>query len=177
LSCVSARSAPEDRTVESRYAAACDIAIPLEPPHGRSAEEQFRPVAPAGTMPAAGRMSARIAADGLVLIHLAFVAFVVLGGLLVAWRTYIAWLHLPAAAWGAWIELSGRICPLTPLENHFRGLAGQTGYPGGFVEHYLIPILYPAGLTPQWQGWLGALVVLVNLLVYAGVVLRRRRRR
>lgn len=122
-------------------------------------------------------MSARIAADVLVLIHLAFVAFVVLGGLLVAWRTSIAWLHLPAAAWGTWIELSGRICPLTPLENHFRRLAGQGGYPGGFVEHYLIPILYPAGLTPQSQGWLGALVVLVNLLVYAGVVPLLRRRR
>lgn len=120
-------------------------------------------------------MIARIAADALVLIHLAFVAFVVLGGLLVAWRTRIAWLHLPAAAWGAWIALSGTICPLTPLENHFRRLAGQTGYPGGFIEHYLIPLLYPAGLTPPLQRWLGALVVLVNLAVYAGVLLALRR--
>ncbi|MCL4182144.1 MAG: DUF2784 family protein [Burkholderiaceae bacterium] len=124
-------------------------------------------------------MSARIAADALVLIHLAFVAFVVLGGLLVAWRARIAWLHLPAAAWGAWIEFAGAICPLTPLENHFRRLAGQTGYAGGFVEHYLIPVLYPAGLTLQSQRWLGALVLLVNLAIYVGVavVLHRRGRR
>ena len=124
-------------------------------------------------------MSARIAADALVLIHLAFVAFVVLGGLLVAWRARIAWLHLPAAAWGAWIEFAGAICPLTPLENHFRRLAGQTGYAGGFVEHYLIPVLYPAGLTLQSQRWLGALVLLVNLAIYVGVavLLHRRGRR
>jgi hypothetical protein len=117
-------------------------------------------------------MDARLAADLVVLLHLAFVAFAMLGGILVAWRARIAWLHLPAAAWGAWIEFSGAICPLTPLENHFRRMAGASGYAGGFVERYLIPIVYPPGLTAQAQQWLGALVVVVNLTVYAWVATR-----
>ncbi|MFO1299321.1 MAG: DUF2784 domain-containing protein [Burkholderiaceae bacterium] len=120
-------------------------------------------------------MDARLAADLVVLLHLAFVAFAMLGGILVAWRARIAWLHLPAAAWGAWIEFSGAICPLTPLENHFRRMAGASGYAGGFVERYLIPIVYPPGLTAQAQQWLGALVVVVNLTVYAWVAARRSR--
>lgn len=120
-------------------------------------------------------MDARLAADLVVLLHLAFVAFAMLGGILVAWRARIAWLHLPAAAWGAWIEFSGAICPLTPLENHFRRMAGASGYAGGFVERYLIPIIYPPGLTAQAQQWLGALVVVVNLTVYAWVAARRSR--
>ena len=120
-------------------------------------------------------MGARLAADAVVLLHLAFIAFAMLGGVLVAWRTRIAWLHLPAAAWGAWIEFSGAICPLTPLENHFRRMAGASGYAGGFVERYLIPIVYPAGLTAQAQQSLGALVVAVNLAVYAWVATQWRR--
>lgn len=111
-------------------------------------------------------MGARLAADAVVLLHLAFIAFAMLGGVLVAWRARIAWLHLPAAAWGAWIEFSGAICPLTPLENHLRRMAGASGYAGGFVERYLIPIVYPAGLTAQAQQWLGVLVVAVNLAIY-----------
>lgn len=122
-------------------------------------------------------MGARLAADVLVLVHLAFIVFVVLGGLLVAWRARIAWLHLPAAAWGAWIEASGAICPLTPWENRLRRLAGESGYPGGFVEHYLIPVVYPAGLTPALQAWLALAVVAVNLLVYVAVIALRLRRR
>ncbi|MCO5108548.1 MAG: DUF2784 domain-containing protein [Burkholderiaceae bacterium] len=122
-------------------------------------------------------MGARLAADAVLLAHLAFVAFAVLGGLLVAGRPRIAWLHLPAAAWAAWIEFSGAICPLTPLENDLRRLAGASGYGGGFVEHYLIPIVYPAGLTPQAQRWLGAIVVAINLAIYARVVTRRTVRR
>jgi len=122
-------------------------------------------------------MGARLAADAVLLAHLAFVAFAVLGGLLVARRPRIAWLHLPAAAWAAWIEFSGAICPLTPLENDLRRLAGASGYGGGFVEHYLIPIVYPAGLTPQAQRWLGAIVVAINLAIYARVVTRRTVRR
>ena len=121
-------------------------------------------------------MGARFAADALVLLHLAFIVFVVLGGLLAAWRARIAWLHLPAAAWGAWIEASGAICPLTPWENRLRRLAGESGYPGGFVEHYLIPLIYPAGLTAASQRWLAALVVLVNVAVYAAIVASRWRR-
>lgn len=118
-------------------------------------------------------MGARLAADAVLLVHLAFVAFVMLGGLLVARRPRIAWLHLPAAAWAAWLEFGGAICPLTPLENHFRRLAGASGYAGGFVEHYLIPIVYPAGLTAQAQRWLGVLVVAVNLAIYLRIAARQ----
>lgn len=120
-------------------------------------------------------MHARLAADAVVLLHLAFIAFAMLGGILVAWRARIAWLHVPAAAWAAWIEFSGAICPLTPLENHFRQMAGASGYAGGFVERYLMPIVYPAGLTAQAQQWLGALVVAANLTVYAWIATRWRR--
>jgi hypothetical protein len=114
----------------------------------------------------------RILADAVVLVHLLFVVFVVLGGFLV-WRwSRVAWAHVPAAVWGATIEYAGWICPLTPLENAWRTRAGRAGYRGGFVEHYLIALLYPAGLTPRAQAVLGTLVVAVNLLAY-GVVIRR----
>ena len=119
-------------------------------------------------------MIARLAADAVVLLHLAFVAFVVLGGVLVAWRSRVAWLHLPAAAWAAWAEFSGAICPLTPLENQLRRIAGQSGYAGGFVEQYLLQVVYPPGLTPQIQRWLGAAVVAVNLAIYLWVSMSRR---
>ena len=85
-------------------------------------------------------------------------------------------MHLPAAAWGVYIELSGGLCPLTPLENRLRIAAGEAGYAGGFIEHYLIPLIYPAGLTPAIQLWLGAIVVLVNAAVYAWLVGRWRRK-
>ncbi|RPH63130.1 MAG: DUF2784 domain-containing protein [Burkholderiales bacterium] len=119
-------------------------------------------------------MTARLAADALVLVHLLFIVFAVLGGLLVAWRARVAWLHLPAAAWGAWAEFSGAICPLTPLENHYRRLAGETGYAGSFVERYLVPVVYPDGLTPQVQQWLGALVIAINVAIYFAVLLALR---
>lgn len=121
-------------------------------------------------------MVARHAADALVLLHLAFIAFAMLGGLLVAWQARIAWLHVPAAAWAAAIEFSGAPCPLTPLENRLRRSAGESGYPGGFVEHYLIPLVYPPGLDLPLQRWLGALVVAGNLAVYLWVLARGRRR-
>jgi hypothetical protein len=117
----------------------------------------------------------KLAADGVVVLHLAFVAFVVLGGLLVLrWRR-VAWVHLPVAFYGALIEVVGFVCPLTPLENRLREAAGQAGYEGGFVEHYLLPVLYPAGLTREVQWVLAAFVVLVNVAVY-GVVIRRWRK-
>lgn len=122
-------------------------------------------------------MVARLAADAVLVVHLAFVAFVVLGGFLAWRRPWIAWLHLPAAVWGAYAELTATICPLTPLENALRARSGQAGYQGGFVEHYLMPILYPAGLTPSHQIWIGAFVVILNLLVYAEAARRARRRR
>ena len=115
-------------------------------------------------------------ADLLVLAHLLFVAFVMAGGaLLIRWPRLI-WLHLPAAIWGAYIELAGGICPLTPLENQLRMQAGQDGYSGGFVDHYLLPILYPANLTLPVQQVLGGLVILVNLAIYAWVFWLRHKR-
>lgn len=117
----------------------------------------------------------RLLADLLVVVHLAFVLFVVCGGLLALRWPRVAWLHLPAAAWGAAIELAGWVCPLTPLEVRFRRLGGGAGYEGGFVENYLLPVLYPRGLTREVQIALAVLVVVVNLVVY-GVVLWRRRK-
>jgi hypothetical protein len=114
----------------------------------------------------------RLAADAVALLHGVFVLFVALGGLLV-WRwPRLAWLHLPAAAWGALIEFTGWICPLTPLEYHLRHVIGQAGYAGGFIDHYLLSLLYPTGLTREWQLTLGVGVLVVNGAVY-GVLLRR----
>jgi hypothetical protein len=115
-------------------------------------------------------------ADGLVVIHFAFTAFVIFGGFL-TWRwPWLALAHLPALAWGCWIEVSHAICPLTPLENHWRHLAGQAGYGEGFLAHYLVRVLYPAGLTWHIQRELAALLVAINVVAYVGLVRRRRRR-
>lgn len=108
-----------------------------------------------------------ILADALVMMHLLFVAFVVAGGFLLVRWPKLLWLHLPAAAWGATIEFTGWICPLTPLENHLRILGGGSAYSGGFVERYLLPILYPENLTLPIQQVLGGVVVVVNLVAYA----------
>ena len=113
-------------------------------------------------------------ADLVVLLHAAFAAFVAAGGLLVWRRPRLAWVHLPALVWGVGIEWSGAICPLTPLEIWLRQRAGQAGYRGDFIDHYVMPILYPAGLTRERQFGLGAAVLLLNLVVY-GWWLRRRR--
>lgn len=109
----------------------------------------------------------RIAADALVFFHLLFILFVLFGGLLVVYRPWLALLHLPAAAWGVSVEFFGLYCPLTPLENELRQAAGQHGYEGGFIDHYLLPLIYPAGLTPQIQLWLGLVVLSINLAVYS----------
>ncbi|TLX59516.1 DUF2784 domain-containing protein [Stutzerimonas nosocomialis] len=120
-------------------------------------------------------MTDRLAADAIVVVHLLFILFVLFGGLLVLRWPRLAWLHLPAVAWGILVEVLHLNCPLTPWENHFRLAAGQGGYDGGFVEHYLIPLIYPAALTPQIQLWLGALVAALNAAIY-GYLLHRRRR-
>ena len=118
-------------------------------------------------------MTYRLLADFVVLLHLGFVLFVTLGGLLgLRWRR-APLIHLPAALWGIWIELSGGICPLTPLENWLRERGGATGYSGGFIEHYLLPVLYPAALTREVQSLLAGLVLLVNVVVYAALWRRR----
>jgi hypothetical protein len=113
-------------------------------------------------------------ADVLVVVHFGFVVFVVLGGLFVLRWPAIAWLHVPAAIWGAWIEIAGRICPLTPLENRLRVEAGEAGYQGSFVEQYMLPVLYPAGLTREVQFALAAIVIAVNVVIYT-LVWRRHR--
>ena len=122
-------------------------------------------------------MPYRLLAVLVLIVHAGFVAFVMLGALLV-WRwPRIAWIHVPVVLWGAGIEFLGGICPLTPLENHWRRLAGELGYPGGFVEHYVMSALYPDGLTHRAQLVLGALVLLVNAAIYAWVFWRRRSER
>jgi hypothetical protein len=121
-------------------------------------------------------MPFRILADLVVGLHALFVVFVLAGGLLVLRRPGLAAIHLPAAVWGALIEFGGWVCPLTPLEKQLRAAAGQAGYDGGFIENYLLPALYPAGLTRGVQIGLGVLVIGVNVAIY-GMVLRRRSRR
>jgi Protein of Unknown function (DUF2784) len=107
-------------------------------------------------------------ADALVILHFAFAGFVVLGAF-VAWRwRWVIALHLPALAWGIWVEMSSSVCPLTPLENHLRHLGGEAGYHGGFLAHYLHALLYPLGLVPQVQWILGLLLILINAVAYGG---------
>ena len=119
-------------------------------------------------------MSWRILADLLLTLHLAFSAFVIFGGFL-AWKWRPAlFVHLPALAWGVWVEISSQICPLTPLENHLRHLAGEAGYPGGFLNHYVVSILYPPGLTRTDQWVLAALLLAINVAAY-GRLLRPQR--
>jgi hypothetical protein len=114
----------------------------------------------------------RLGADAVLVIHLLFIVFVLFGGLLaLRWR-WVVVLHLPAMVWGAVVEFFHLYCPLTPLENAWRIKAGGEGYEAGFIEHYLIPLIYPAGLTPQIQLWLGAIVLLVNLAVYGWLLVR-----
>ena len=122
-------------------------------------------------------MTDLLLADAAVAVHALFVAFVLLGGALALRWQRVAILHLPAAAWGAWVEFTGTICPLTPLENQWRRAAGEAGYQGGFVEHYVVPVLYPEGLTPATQVALGAAVVAVNAAVYALAWRRAQRKR
>ncbi|MBU1357375.1 MAG: DUF2784 domain-containing protein [Gammaproteobacteria bacterium] len=120
-------------------------------------------------------MTSRLLADAVLVAHGLFILFVIVGGVL-AWRwRKLAWLHLPAVAWAAWVAWAGWICPLTPLENSLRAAAGQAGYRGGFVEHYLLGVIYPEGLTRGVQISLGVFVVVLNLAVYGGMWARRRR--
>jgi len=116
----------------------------------------------------------RIAADAVVLVHFAFIVFVALGALLaVRWR-WVPWLHIPALLWGVLVETTGRLCPLTDLENALRTKAGQSGYRGGFIEHYLLAIIYPEGLTREIQLALALGVIAINLTIYGWLQHRRR---
>jgi hypothetical protein len=121
-------------------------------------------------------MNPRLAADVLLLLHAAFVVFAVFGGLLALKWHSMPWLHLPAALWAAGIELAGGICPLTHWENHFRQAAGAAGYTQSFVEHHLLGVLYPEGLTREIQYALAALVIVVNVAIYRAVRKRWKRK-
>ena len=113
-------------------------------------------------------------ANLVILIHFLFVIFVIGGALLLLWSKKIVLLHLPAVIWGALIEFTGWICPLTPLENELRYQAGREIYEGGFIENYIIPILYPSGLTREIQIGFGSFVIIVNLCLYWYVFIRKR---
>ena len=117
-------------------------------------------------------MFSRFAADIVVLVHLAFILFVAAGGLLVLRWPRLAWMHVPAIIWGALIEFAGWLCPLTPLENRLRAAAGEAAYAGGFIDRYIMPIVYPAGLTRGMQLGLGVAVIGVNLVIYGRLALR-----
>ena len=112
-------------------------------------------------------MTARFAADALVALHFAFIAFVVAGGVLTLGHRGWAILHLPAVAWAAWTEFTATVCPLTPWENALRAEAGDAGYTGGFVEHYILPLVYPPGLAPNAQVGLGIGILALNAVIYA----------
>lgn len=116
-----------------------------------------------------------ILAAFVVAAHLAFILFVMFGGLLALRWPRAPWLHLPAFVWGGWIELSGGVCPLTPLENELRRAAGAESYAVSFIEYYLLPVIYPGGLTRGVQLTLAAGLVALNVGIYGWVIARRRR--
>ena len=116
----------------------------------------------------------RLAAEAVLLFHLAFIVFVVAGGVLAARWRWVGLVHLPVAGWGFFVELTGRICPLTYAENTLRVRAGQSGYAEGFIEHYLLAMIYPAGLTRDAQFVVAGVVVVANVAIYGWLFHRRR---
>ena len=124
--------------------------------------------------------SIRCIADAVLALHLAFILFVALGALAVVRWPRLVWLHLPAVAWGACVEITGRLfsltCPLTPFENRLRALGGDSPYAGDFIAHYLLPVIYPQGLTRELQLALGIAVPVLNAAAYGFVYWRRRRK-
>lgn len=109
----------------------------------------------------------RALADLVLLIHLAFIVFVIVGGFFASRWRWLPWIHLPAVAWAVVLEFSGWICPLTPLENSLRQASGEAGYAGGFLEHYLVQVVYPEALTPEIQIYIGLGVLLINGMAYS----------
>ena len=119
-------------------------------------------------------MAFRLAADGVLLLHVAFILFVLLGAVVaLRWR-WMPYVHVPAAAWGFFVELTGRACPLTYMENYFRIKAGQTGYADSFIEHYILDIIYPTDITRNVQFVLAGVVVAVNVAIYGWLLHRWR---
>jgi hypothetical protein len=122
-----------------------------------------------------GAMVHRLLADLLLILHLLFIVAVVLGGFLVLRWPRLAWVHVPVVIWGFAVELSGWICPLTPVEQRLRLAAGDAGYSGGFIDHYLIPLLYPEGLTVSLRLFYAAVVAAINLAIYLYLARKFRR--
>lgn len=118
-----------------------------------------------------------LAADAVLVFHLLFILFAALGAALVIWKWQWLFLHLPALAWAVWIEATHGICPLTPLENSLRAAAGQAGYSGGFIEHYLVPLIYPPGLTAYHQTLIAVALVGINVLLYGAALVRHHQRK
>jgi Protein of Unknown function (DUF2784) len=116
-------------------------------------------------------------ADAVLVLHGLFIVWAIFGGLAIITRPRLAWLHLPAVAWAVWVSFSGSYCPLTPLEQSLRRAAGQAGYEGGFIEHYLTAAIYPQGLTVELQLAFGAAALAINLLLYGLTLWRAARRR
>jgi len=119
-------------------------------------------------------MSFRLAADIVLLLHLAFILFAILGAAMAVWWRWIPLVHVPVAVWAFFVELTGRSCPLTYVENSLRVKAGQSGYTESFVEHYLLEIIYPAGLTREIQFVLAGVVIAINTAIYGWLLVRRR---
>ncbi len=119
-------------------------------------------------------VTAGILGDLVLTFHFAFIIFAVLGGILVLWKAWIAWFHVPSVLWSGYVNLFGQVCPLTPLENRFRHLAEQAGYEGGFIQHYIAPLVYPGVMPERWGLVSGVSVLIWNVLVYALVVIQRR---
>ena len=120
-------------------------------------------------------MGYRLAADTLVTAHLLYIVFVVVGGLIAFRARWILWLHVPAVVWAIYVQYIGRVCPLTPWEKEFRDIAGAAGYEGGFIDHYIVPIVYPPDMPVAMHLVLGTLVILINGAVYTALVVRARR--
>lgn len=118
-------------------------------------------------------MALQLLADLVLVLHSVFIAFVMFGGLIALCWKPIIWLHLPALLWGALIAIFGWVCPLTPLENSLRHLAGEAGYSGGFIAHYIAPVIYPAGLTPSLRVIMAVALVAVNVMIYLYIWRRR----
>ena len=117
-------------------------------------------------------MQYQLAADAVVLLHFGFILYVLLGGLLSYKWLCLLWLHLPAVIWGAVMSMAGWICPLTPLENKLRAAGGGGHYSSGFIEHYILPVIYPAGLSRELQTTMGVALLVVNALVYLGLIIK-----
>ncbi|WP_028113016.1 DUF2784 domain-containing protein [Ferrimonas kyonanensis] len=119
----------------------------------------------------------RLAADAVLVIHLLFILFALFGGLLLLWRGWLIALHLPTAIWATVVGFLGWVCPLTPLENQLRAASGEQGYDGGFIEHYLLPLIYPANLTLNMQLFFGITALSINLAIYSLVLYLRSRQK